>query len=76
MWNIYGNLELKKESNFHVINSYANTPSDNYNLYFRGTNQKVILDNPNNFVIHTKNANVLPTTNSVEINLKTPRLNL
>ena len=76
MWNIYGNLEVNEGASFLVINSYKDTPSDNYNIYFKGTNQNFILNNPKNVSIYTKNANVLRTENPVNFSFTFNRLNM
>ena len=52
MWNVFGDFVVKEGASIAVLNTYMSTPSDNYNIYFKGTNQKFILDNPkyvNNF---------------------------
>lgn len=76
MWAIYGSLTMKQGSNLQLINSYSNTPSDNYNIHFKGSNCKLTLDNPNSFVIYTKNANVIYATNPVEFKIKASRINI
>lgn len=76
MWSMYGNLTVNEGANFLVLNTYAKTPSDNYNIHFKGSSCKLILDNPNSFVIYTKNANVLYTNNALEYSLKVSRLNM
>lgn len=76
MWSMYGNLTVNEGANFLVLNTYAKTPSDNYNIHFKGSSCKLILDNPNSFVIYTKNANVLYTNNALEYSLKISRLNM
>ncbi len=38
MWTIYGSLTMKEDSKMQIINSYSNTPSDNYNIHFKGDN--------------------------------------
>ena len=43
MWNVFGNFIVKEGASVSVINTYMTTPSDNYNIYFKGTNQKFIL---------------------------------
>lgn len=76
MWAIFGSLTLKEGSSLQVINSYANTPSDNYNIHFKGTNCKMVLDNPKSFVIYTKNANVIYTDNPLSFNIRCSRINM
>ena len=56
MWNVFGDFTIKEGASVSVINTYMTTPSDNYNIYFKGTNQKFILDNPKYVNIYTKNA--------------------
>ena len=62
--------------NFFITNTYMNTPSDNYNIYFSGTNQKFILDNPKCVNIYTKNANVIYASNPVHFLFKIARINM
>lgn len=76
MWSIYGNLTINEGANFSVINTYTSTPSDNYNIHFKGSKQNVTINNPNSIVMYTKNANVLYTNNSVDFTLNISRLNL
>ena len=76
MWTIYGNFTMKEGSNLELINSYDNTPSDNYNLHFKGSNCKLILDNPKKVIIYTKNANVIYTNNPLSFTFKCTRINL
>ena len=52
------------------------TPTDNYNIYFKGTNQKFILDNPKYVNIYTKKANVVYTNNPVDFIFKFTRINM
>lgn len=37
MWGIFGTLTGKEDSELQLINLYNNTPSDNYNIHFKGT---------------------------------------
>ena len=76
MWVIYNSLTMEEDSNLFVINSYASTPSDNYNIHFKGTNPKITLNNPNNLTMYTKNANCIYTDNPVEFTFKMKRFNL
>lgn len=76
MWSIFGSLTMKEDSELQVINSYNNTPSDNYNLHFKGTNCKMTLDNPKNLTIYTKNANVIYTNNPLSFDIKCSRINM
>ena len=76
MWNVYGNLTVLEGASLSVINTYMTTPTDNYNIYFKGTNQKITFDNPKNINIYTKNANILYTNNPVEFSFKFTRINM
>mgnify|MGYP000848762101 FL=1 len=76
MWAIFGSLTMKEDSELQIINSYANTPSDNYNIHFKGSDCKIILDNPKKFTIYTKNANVIYTNNPLTFNIKCSRINM
>lgn len=76
MWNIFGNLTVKEGASFSVINTYMQTPSDNYNIYFKGSNQKIIFDNPKYINIYTKNANVMYTNNPINFSFKFSRINM
>ncbi len=75
MWNIFGSFTMKEGSILDLINSYDNTPSDNYNLHFKG-NGPFILDNPKRVSIYTKNANVIYSNNEIPFSIKTRRINL
>lgn len=75
MWTVYGTFTMKEGANLQIINSYDTTPTDNYNIHFKGTKCKLILDNPNSFVIYTKNANVIYTNNTLEFKIKCKRIN-
>lgn len=76
MWTIYGSLTMKEASEMQIINSYSNTPSDNYNIHFKGDNCSLNLDNPKLFVIYTKNSNVIYTDNNLNFNIKCSRINM
>lgn len=76
MWAIFGTLNMKKDSELQIINSYDNTPSDNYNIHFKGTDCKIILDNPKNLTMYTKNSNVIYTDNALTFNIKCSRINM
>mgnify|MGYP004629685671 CR=1 FL=1 len=76
MWAIFGDLTMKKDSELQIINSYFNTPSDNYNIHFKGDNCKINLDDPKNFTIYTKNANIIYTNNPLKFNIKCSRINM
>lgn len=76
MWAIFGSLTMKEDSELQVINSYANTPSDNYNIHFKGTDCKLNLYNPKKFVIYTKNSNVIYTDNVLNFNIVCSRINM
>ncbi len=76
MWSIFGTLTMKKDSELQIINSYVNTPSDNYNIHFKGENCKMILDNPKNLTIYTKNANAIYTNNPLTFDISCSRINM
>ena len=76
MWNVFGDFVVKEGASIAVLNTYMSTPSDNYNIYFKGTNQKFILDNPKYVNIYTKNANVVYTNNPVDFIFKFTRINM
>lgn len=76
MWNVFGDLKVLEGASLSVINTYMNTPTDNYNIYFKGSNQKFILDNPKYINIYTKNANVVYTNNPVDFSFKFSRINM
>ncbi len=76
MWNIFGNFIVKEGASVSVLNTYMTTPSDNYNIYFKGTNQKFILDNPKYVNIYTKNSSVVYTNNPVNFIFKFTRINM
>lgn len=76
MWNVFGDFKVSEGASISVINTYMTTPSDNYNIYFKGTNQKFILDNPKYVNIYTKNANIVYTNNPVDFSFSFSRLNM
>ena len=76
MWNVFGDFKVSEGASISVINTYMTTPSDNYNIYFKGTNQKFILDNPKYVNIYTKNANVVYTNNPVDFMFTFSRINM
>ena len=75
MWSIFGNLTVKEGASLEVINSYESTPSDNYNIHFKGSSCNFILDNPASVVFYTKNANVIYTNEPLNFSFKCSRLN-
>ena len=76
MWNVFGDFMVKEGASISVINTYMTTPTDNYNIYFKGVNQKFILDNPKYVNIYTKNANVVYTNNPVDFIFSFSRINM
>ena len=50
------NLIVKEGASVSILNTFMTTPTDNYNVYFKGNNQKIIIDNPKYIRIYTKNA--------------------
>ena len=76
MWAIFGTLTLNEGSNLIVMNTYENTPSDNYNILFRSYECKLILNNPESFLIYTKNSNVIYSLAEIPFELNFTRLNL
>lgn len=76
MWNVYGDFIINEGASLFIINTFANAPVDNYNIYFKGTNQNFIINNPKNITIYNKNANILYTTNPVKFSFTFNRLNM
>ena len=76
MWSVFGDFIVKEGASVSILNTYMTTPTDNYNIYFKGTNQKFILDNPKYVNIYTKNANVVYTNNPVDFIFKFTRINI
>ena len=76
MWVIYGTFTVNENANVSVITSYESTPSDNYNILFRGLNSALILNNPKSFVIYTKNANILYCLADTKFKFTFKRLNM
>ena len=76
MWVVFGNFVVKTGASLSVLNTYMDTPSDNYNIYFKGNNQNFILDNPKYVNIYTKNANIFYTNNPVNFDFKFSRINM
>lgn len=75
MWSVFGNFIMKEGAKMQLINSFDTTPVDNYNIHFKGNNQRIILDNPKQLVIYTKNANVIYTDNPLEFKIRGTRIN-
>lgn len=76
MWAIFGSLTMKEDSELQVINSYTNTPSDNFNLHFKGSNCSINLNNPKKLALYTKNSNVIYTDNVLNFNITCSRINM
>ena len=76
MWVVFGDFVVKTGASLSVLNTYMDTPSDNYNIYFKGNNQNFILDNPKYVNIYTKNANIFYTNNPVNFDFKFSRINM
>ena len=76
MWGVYGNFTVNDGANVYIINTYDNTPSDNYNIHFKGSNQKLTLSNPGSLILYSKNANVLYTNNPLTFNFSVNRINM
>ena len=76
MWAIFGNFTMKEDSQVQIINSYSNTPSDNYNIHFKGSDCKMNLYNPKNITLYTKNSNVIYTDNPITFNINCTRINM
>lgn len=75
MWTIYNSLTINEDAIFNVINSYENTPADNYNIHFKGTSPKLTINNPKSIVMYNKNANVFYVDNTIEFYFKISRIN-
>ena len=76
MWAIFGTLTLNEDSNLLFMNTYDSTPNDNYNILFRSYDCKLILNNPESFIIYTKNSNVIYALTDMPFELNFTRLNL
>ena len=76
MWAIFGSLTMREASELQIINSYSSTPSDNYNMHFKGSDCRITLDNPKNLTIYTRNANIIYTDNPLTFNIKCSRINM
>ena len=76
MWAIFGDFTMKEDSQVQIINSYSNTPSDNYNIHFKGSDCKMNLYNPKNLTLYTKNSNVIYTDNPITFNINCTRINM
>lgn len=76
MWVIFGNLTINDSATFNVINTYDSTPSDNYNIHFKGTNQSILFNNPKSMILYSKNANVLYTENPINFIFNISRINM
>lgn len=75
MWNIYGTLTVNEKASLFVINSFKNTPSDNYNIYFK-EGSSFIVNNPKEVILYNKNAPVLYTDSSINFYLILNRINM
>lgn len=76
MWSVFGNLTINEGANVYILNTYESTPSDNYNIHFKGTNKKITINNPNSIILYTKNANVIYTNNDIEFSFTMSRINM
>lgn len=76
VWAVFGTFTMKKNSNLEIINSYSSTPDDNYNIQFKGSNCKLILDNPNSVIMYSRNASVFYTNNTLDYSIICKRINL
>ena len=76
MWNVYGDFTVNEGAKVFVLNTFATTPIDNYDIYFKGQNQTLTLNNPANFTVYTKNSNTLCTINPVKFVFKFKRINM
>lgn len=76
VWAVFGTFMMKKNSNLEIINSYSSTPADNYNIQFKGSNCKLILDNPNSVIMYSRNASVFYTNNTLDYSIICKRINL
>ena len=76
VWAVFGTFTMKKNSNLEIINSYSSTPADNYNIQFKGSNCKLILDNPNSVIMYSRNASVFYTNNTLDYSIICKRINL
>lgn len=76
VWAVFGTFTMKKDSNLEIINSYSSTPADNYNIQFKGSNCKLILDNPNSVIMYSRNASVFYTNNTLDYSIICKRINL
>ena len=76
MWVIFGSLTVKKDAELQVINSYSSTPSDNYNIHFKGTDCKLTLDNPKSIALYSRNATVIYTDNPLTFYIRCSRINM
>lgn len=76
MWAIYDSLTVNEGAKFFVINTYNKTPTDNYNIYFRGNNPIVNFNNPDCVIFYNLNANIIYSLNEVQFNLNFSRINM
>ncbi len=76
MWMIYNSLTINEGANLLVINTYDSTPTDNYNIHFRGGSPSITLNNPNSIVLYSKNADVLYSDNKLNYSFKASRINM
>lgn len=74
-WYSYGIITLNENSSLDIINEFSGV-SSNYNIYFRGNNSGLILNNPSRFVLYNSNGNVINSQNNSTFNFTYDRINL
>lgn len=75
MFAIYNSLTVREGASVSIINTYESTPTDNYNIHFKGSSPKIILDNPKLFCLYSKNANTIYSNNELTFSIKSRRIN-
>lgn len=69
------NFTILHDTEVNIVTA-ENTPADNYNLQFKGSSCKLILENPNSVILYSKNASVFYFNNTTEYQIKCKRINL
>lgn len=75
-WYSYGTITLNKHSTLIIINNYEKISNSNYNIFFKGTNSGLILNNPYKVILYNSSANIVSTEKTSEFNFTYNRINL
>lgn len=76
MWTIYNSLTILENATLNIVNDVSSAPSDNYNIYFKGTNPSITINDPKSIIFYTKNSNIIYTDNELNFEINASRINL